>query len=342
MDVAPDGTWLVAVREDHRGEGEARNEIVRIDTTTGDETVLVTGPDFVASPRLDGLHVGCGWPGPSGTTRTCPGTPPRCGSASLDGTELDGRSERLAGGPGEWASQPTWADGGACWLTSDRTTSPAGTPCGSLRCIAGTAATSSRSRTTRTATRPAALGLPDVLARAGCRGSVATRRAARATGFRPRRPRLGGPRHGSGDPGRDRPLGALRDQTQVEIAAPHTAVSSLVPAPGGLGRRGRLVHQRTGDRGRTAARTGRRPAAARPRPPAGADQPAGVDRLPERRRPHGARPLLPADEPGPRWLPTARSRRCWWTSTAGRPPRRGASSSWASSSGPAGASPWST
>ena len=58
MDVAPDGTWLVAVREDHRGEGEARNEIVRIDTTTGDETVLVTGPDFVASPRLDGLARG--------------------------------------------------------------------------------------------------------------------------------------------------------------------------------------------------------------------------------------------------------------------------------------------
>ena len=52
MDVAPDGTWLVAVREDHRGEGEAKNEIVRIDTTTGEETVLVTGPDFVASPRV--------------------------------------------------------------------------------------------------------------------------------------------------------------------------------------------------------------------------------------------------------------------------------------------------
>ena len=35
MDVAPDGTWLVAVREDHRGEGEAVNEIVRIDTHDG-------------------------------------------------------------------------------------------------------------------------------------------------------------------------------------------------------------------------------------------------------------------------------------------------------------------
>ncbi|HEY5887740.1 MAG TPA: hypothetical protein VIT24_08450, partial [Acidimicrobiales bacterium] len=56
MDIAPDGTWLVAVREDHRGEGEAKNEIVRIDTTTGDQTVLVTGPDFVASPRLTDWH----------------------------------------------------------------------------------------------------------------------------------------------------------------------------------------------------------------------------------------------------------------------------------------------
>ena len=52
MDIASDGTWLVAVREDHRGDGEAKNEIVRIDTSTGDETVLVTGPD--SSPRPGG------------------------------------------------------------------------------------------------------------------------------------------------------------------------------------------------------------------------------------------------------------------------------------------------
>ena len=61
MDVAPDGTWLVAVREDHRGEGEAKNEIVRIDTTTGEERVLVTGPDFVASPRVDARGTDLAW-----------------------------------------------------------------------------------------------------------------------------------------------------------------------------------------------------------------------------------------------------------------------------------------
>ena len=151
MDVAPDGTWLVAVREDHRGEGEARNEIVRIDTTTGDETVLVTGPDFVASPRLTDWHVvrlaWTQWNHPD-----MPWDAAEVWTGVLDGTELT-EAQRLAGGADEWASQPVWA-GGRLWLTSDRDDVAGGTPCGSLRSIAGTAAPSSRSRTTRTATSP--------------------------------------------------------------------------------------------------------------------------------------------------------------------------------------------
>jgi len=117
LDVAGDGTWLVAVREDHRGEGEARNEVVRVDTATGAEHVLVSGPDFVASPRLGEWHrTRLAW-----TQWDHPDMPWDAAEVWVGELDDDGlvEAERLAGGPGEWASQPTWA-GGRLWLTSDR------------------------------------------------------------------------------------------------------------------------------------------------------------------------------------------------------------------------------
>ncbi len=125
MDVAPDGRWLVAVREDHRGDNEAVNEIVRIDTTTGEEQVLVTGPDFVASPRLTDWHVvRLAW-----TQWNHPDMPWDAAEVWVAEVDADGLVDprRLAGGPGEWASQPTWA-GGRLWLTSDRPTDATGAP----------------------------------------------------------------------------------------------------------------------------------------------------------------------------------------------------------------------
>jgi len=125
MDIAPDGTWLVAVREDHRGEGEPKNEIVRIDTTSGEETVLVTGPDFVACPRIGQWHTtGLAW-----TQWNHPDMPWDTAEVWVGELDDDGlvEAQRLAGGPGEWASQPTWA-GGRLWLTSDRPTDERGVP----------------------------------------------------------------------------------------------------------------------------------------------------------------------------------------------------------------------
>ncbi len=121
MDIAPDGTWLVAVREDHRGEGEPKNEIVRIDTTTGEETVLVTGPDFVASPRIDGE----GWREGGRLAWTQwdhPDMPWDAAEVWVGDLVADGlaEAERLAGGNGEWASEPTWDWNGTLWFTSDR------------------------------------------------------------------------------------------------------------------------------------------------------------------------------------------------------------------------------
>ena len=64
MTVLPGGQAFVAVRETHgtdrsrpnvnvHGHDEAVNELVRVDIETGDETVLVSGPDFVAGPWVD-------------------------------------------------------------------------------------------------------------------------------------------------------------------------------------------------------------------------------------------------------------------------------------------------
>lgn len=51
--VSPDDRWLVAVREDHRGEGEPQNGIVAIATDGSGVRPLFDGTDFVSSPRLN-------------------------------------------------------------------------------------------------------------------------------------------------------------------------------------------------------------------------------------------------------------------------------------------------
>ena len=106
---------LIAVREDHEPEmvakhGEWNNDLVAIDLTTGDVSILVEGADFYAAPRLS----------PDGSTLAWvewhhPNMP-------WDGTELfqapildDGRlGPRLlvAGSRTDWISQPRWSPDG--------------------------------------------------------------------------------------------------------------------------------------------------------------------------------------------------------------------------------------
>jgi dipeptidyl aminopeptidase/acylaminoacyl peptidase len=110
---------LVAVREDHTGEGEAINTLVTIplnQLTAGE--VLVSGNDFYAYPRLspDGRQLA--W-----ITWNHPNMP-------WDGTELWladvnedgslGRSECVAGGPSESILQPEWSPAGRLYFVSDR------------------------------------------------------------------------------------------------------------------------------------------------------------------------------------------------------------------------------
>ncbi|KRE56462.1 prolyl oligopeptidase family serine peptidase [Phycicoccus sp. Soil748] len=115
------GRRLYCVREDHRGEGEARNTVVRLDLD-GDNadggTELVAGPDFVAAPRLspDGARLAwLQWDHPN---------------MPWDSTQLwvaevtdDGLSDprMVAGGEGVAVTEPRWSAGGDLYHLTDRT-----------------------------------------------------------------------------------------------------------------------------------------------------------------------------------------------------------------------------
>lgn len=112
---------VIVVREDHsRPDAEARNELVAIGLDPPHAvTVLATGHDFYAAPRLspDGSHLSfLSWDHPR---------------MPWDGTELwvaavadDGASQpavRIAGGPDESVFQPQWSPDGRLYFVSDRT-----------------------------------------------------------------------------------------------------------------------------------------------------------------------------------------------------------------------------
>jgi dipeptidyl aminopeptidase/acylaminoacyl peptidase len=117
-DLASDRTSIVCVRERHAGGSatDVQNEIVRLAADAPSEPeVLVTGPDFVAAPRLspDGrLLAWLQWNHPS---------------MPWDDTELvvrdlgTGEVTVVAGGPGESVAEPRWQADGSLWFISDRT-----------------------------------------------------------------------------------------------------------------------------------------------------------------------------------------------------------------------------
>lgn len=123
--VTAGGDWVICVRERHHGEAatEVVNEIVAIPANgSATPTVLVSGRDFVAAPRLSPDGAQLAW-----ITWDHPNMP-------WDDTELwmadvvdhpDGgpalrNPRRLAGGPGEAVMQPLWAPDGTLYVVSDR------------------------------------------------------------------------------------------------------------------------------------------------------------------------------------------------------------------------------
>jgi len=117
-DVSADGMSIICVREHHDGPSttDVRNEIVRITADRVSEPeVLVSGPDFVAAPRLSPDGTRLAW-----LRWNHPNMP-------WDDVELvvrdfaTGADIVVAGGRGESVGEPRWRPGGALWFLSDRT-----------------------------------------------------------------------------------------------------------------------------------------------------------------------------------------------------------------------------
>jgi len=117
IDVAPDGAWLVCVREHHpTAGGEAVNEIIHLATDgSAAPDVMLRGCDFMSFPRLspDGSRIA--W-----TQWEHPHMP--WDETLLQVKDIDGSSGSIvAGGAGESIFQPQWSPDGALHFVSDRT-----------------------------------------------------------------------------------------------------------------------------------------------------------------------------------------------------------------------------
>ncbi len=118
--AAPDGHTLVAVREDHRGSGEAVNNVVLLDSRAASDEgqVLFSGSDFVAWPRLssDGRHLALvAWDHPH-----MPWDQTRLLVADIS-TGHPPQWRTVAGGAGgEAVMEPQWGSDGSLYFLSDR------------------------------------------------------------------------------------------------------------------------------------------------------------------------------------------------------------------------------
>ena len=111
---------LIAIREDHSGDGEAVNTVVALDLD-GDRhggTVLVSGADFYSNPRLspDGQRLAwLQWDHPN-----MPWDGSELWVADLDAEGMPDNPTLVAGGPEESIFQPEWAPDGTLYFVSDR------------------------------------------------------------------------------------------------------------------------------------------------------------------------------------------------------------------------------
>src|SRR5215213_7985839 len=126
----PDGRRLVCVRERHE-DGQVVNELVALAAGGGGEggqpVVLAAGRDFYATPGS--APTAAGWPGWSGTTRTCPGTAPSCGWPTWPPTGWPATRSPWPAGQGSRCSSPSGARTGPC--TWSATAAAGGTCTGS-------------------------------------------------------------------------------------------------------------------------------------------------------------------------------------------------------------------
>jgi len=119
--VDPDRGLLFGIREDHRGEGEPENAIVKLhwqeDPSGGD--IVAGGNDFYASPRLSPDGDRLAWLTWHHPNMPWDGTELWIGELSDDGSVAAAR--RIAGGSRESIFQPEWSPEGELYFVSDRT-----------------------------------------------------------------------------------------------------------------------------------------------------------------------------------------------------------------------------
>jgi dipeptidyl aminopeptidase/acylaminoacyl peptidase len=116
--LTPDGAWYVCVREQHRASGDVVNELVAVamDGSARVE-VLVSGPDFVAAPRISPDGSTLAWIQWNHPDMPWDGT--ELWVASLSGPAVSD-ARRLAGGRDESLQQPEWSPSGELHVISDR------------------------------------------------------------------------------------------------------------------------------------------------------------------------------------------------------------------------------
>lgn len=108
---------LIAVCEDHSGDGEADNRLVSISLQDGTVSTLAQGSDFYSNPEIDASGSRLAW--------LCwdhpdmPWDGARLEVAAFDGAGL-GEPVRVAGGAGESIFQPRWSEDGDLVFVGDR------------------------------------------------------------------------------------------------------------------------------------------------------------------------------------------------------------------------------
>jgi dipeptidyl aminopeptidase/acylaminoacyl peptidase len=111
---------LFCVREDHTGQGEAINTLVRIDLdASGTGTIVASGHDFYSSPRLSPDGSVLAWLTWNHPNMPWDGTELWVGELNADGSVINQR--QVAGGRNESVCQPEWSPDGVLHFVSDRT-----------------------------------------------------------------------------------------------------------------------------------------------------------------------------------------------------------------------------
>ncbi|MGZ4716128.1 MAG: dipeptidyl-peptidase 5 [Acidimicrobiales bacterium] len=116
-----DGRWVICVRERHDGP-VVSNELVAIEAQAGGEPlIVVSGPDFVAAPRVspDGLRL-C-WLQWNDPDMPWDGTELWMADLTSNHTCEVAAARRIAGSRTESITQPEWHADGSLWFVSDRT-----------------------------------------------------------------------------------------------------------------------------------------------------------------------------------------------------------------------------